>query len=182
MSESFDELLPKHIEFINKQHLFTVATAPNNGRVNVSPKGLDSFRILDNNTVAYLDTIGSNNETAAHLKENGRITIMFMSFSRNALIMRLYGKGEALQKNSANFKSLINLFPENAGVRQVFTVKVETVSTSCGYGVPIMEGIQTRETLNKWATSKTQEEKKQYQRQHNLKSIDGLDTGLIIED
>ena len=182
MADYFDSLEEKHHKFIKKQKMFIVSTAPNEGRINVSPKGLDSFTIIDNNTVAYLDTIGSSNETAAHLLENGRITIMFMSFDRNPLIMRIYGTGRAHQKNSDDFKKLIGLFPETPGVRQIMRIKIDNLITNCGWGVPHAESMTTRETLTKWASGKNEEEAKDYQRKHNLKSIDGLDTGLVVED
>ena len=182
MADFFDKLEDKHTKFINKQLLFTVATAPKNGRINVSPKGMDSFRVIDEFSVAYLDVVGSGNETAAHLLEDDRITIMFMSFSRNPQILRIYGKGMSLQKNSKGFKKLIGLFPETIGVRQVFTVKVETVSTSCGYTVPIMDDAKERDTLTRWHTSKGDDGLIEYQKENNLTTIDGLKTGLVIED
>ncbi len=182
MADYFDSLEEKHHAFIKKQLMFTVATAPLEGRINISPKGLDTFRIIDNNTVAYLDTIGSSNETAAHLQVDNRITIMFMSFDRNPLIMRLYGTGKALQKNSDEFNNLIGLFPETPGVRQIILIKIDNLITNCGWGVPLMENMTTRETLTKWASGKNEEEAREYQRKNNLTSIDGLDTGLVVED
>lgn len=181
MADFYKKLEEKHCDFIKKQLMFTVASAPNEGRVNVSPKGMESFKIIDENTVAYLDLVGSANETAAHILDNGRITIMFMSFDRNPLILRIFGKGEALQKNSKEFKKLISEFPKTAGVRQIIRTNIESVSTSCGYGVPVMDNPKTRETMAKWHASKDKQSLKDYQRENNLKSIDGLDTGLVIE-
>lgn len=181
MADFFEELNDKHHEYISKQLMFIVATAPLEGRINISPKGLDTFRIIDNNTVAYLDTIGSSNETAAHLRVDNRITIMFMSFDRTPLIMRIYGKGEALQTNSKEFKELIDLFPETAGVRQIFRINIDNLITNCGWGVPLMENMTARSTLTKWASGKDEAAIKEYKNNNNLKSIDGLDTGLEIE-
>ena len=182
MADFFDELNQKHKDFISQQSFFTVATAPKKGRINISPKGMDTFRILDNNTVIYLDFIGSANETAAHLKDDGRITIMFMSFTRNAQILRLYGQGKAIQKNTDQFSKLIELFELTDGVRQIIIIELNSVATSCGYGVPIMESPVERETLGKWISSKTAEEQKEYQKDKNLTSIDGLNTGLQLDN
>ncbi|MCK5041499.1 MAG: pyridoxamine 5'-phosphate oxidase family protein [Sphingomonadales bacterium] len=182
MADYFDSLEEKHHKFIKKQLMFTVATAPLEGRINISPKGLDAFRIIDNKTVAYLDTIGSSNETAAHLRVDNRITIMFMSFDRNPLIMRIYGKGEALQTNTEEFKALIELFPETSGVRQIIKINIDNLSTNCGYGVPLMENAQERPTLETWANTKDEKALNAYMRKNNLTSIDGLDTGLVVED
>lgn len=182
MADFFAKLEDKHKKFILKQVFFTVSTAAQTGRINISPKGLDSFRILDDQTVTYLDLVGSGNETAAHLSNDGRITIMFMSFDRNALILRIYGRGKAVQKNDPEFQSLLNHFADTRGVRQIMKINIESVSTSCGYGVPQMEHAQTRETMMNWIEKKGEKSLNDYQRENNLKSIDGLDTGLWVED
>ena len=179
MSEFFDELLAKHCDFIEEQQLFTVATAPTKGRINLSPRGLDSFRIINSKRVAWLDLVGSGNETAAHLKENGRITIMFMSFTRTPLIMRLYGAGYAVHPGDDEFDEYIGLFTNMRGVRQIMIVDIDNLQTSCGYGVPRADNVRARPTLEKWAESKDEDELYDYQMQKNVRSIDGLDTGLF---
>jgi Pyridoxamine 5'-phosphate oxidase len=178
MADFFNKLDQKHIEFINKQPLFTVASAPSNGRINISPKGLDSFLIIDAHTVAYQDLVGSGNETAAHLKENGRITLMFMSFSRNALILRIYGKGRACGPNSDEFKKYSDKFPVRRGVRQIMFINIEQVATSCGYGVPEMELKSERDTMGKWIDARSDAALVEYKQKYNALSIDGLDCGL----
>lgn len=174
MADFFNALEQKHIDFINEQKMFFVATAPKDGRINLSPKGLDSFRIISPTEVAYLDYIGSGNETAAHLLDDGRITIMFNSYSRNALIMRLYGTGKSHAPGSARFNELMVLFEDTPGIRQIFTIQIDNLQTSCGYAVPIYEGMEERKTLGKWAEKKSEQGLKDYFDERNRISIDGL--------
>jgi len=174
MADFFDALTQKHIDFIQAQQMFFVATAPRNGRINLSPKGLDCFRILSPNQVAYLDFIGSGNETAAHLREDDRITIMFNSFSRNALIMRLYGHGESHAPGSKKFESLMSLYEQAPGIRQIFTIQIDNLQTSCGYAVPVYDLVEERQTLTKWSAKKGEQGLKDYVKKHNRISIDGL--------
>lgn len=174
MADFFDALEQKHIDFINDQKMFFVATAPKNGRINLSPKGLDCFRILSPTEVCYLDYMGSGNETAAHLLDDGRITVMFNSYSRNALIMRLYGTGKSHARGTSRFEELMTLFEDSIGVRQIFTIHIDNLQTSCGYGVPVYEGVEERQTLYKWAEKKGPQEIKEYFDKKNRMSIDGL--------
>ncbi len=174
MADFFDALEQKHIDFINAQQMFFVATAPKDGRINLSPKGLDSFRIISPTEVAYLDYIGSGNETAAHLLDDGRITVMFNSYTRNALIMRLYGTGKSHTPKSPRFAELMELYAPAPGVRQIFTIKIDNLQTSCGYGVPIYEDVTERKTLAKWADKKGEQGLKDYFEESNRISIDGL--------
>lgn len=147
----FDALTDDHRAFIARQPVFFVATAAAGGRINLSPKGMvDSFRVFDANTVAYLDLGGSGNETQAHLTADGRITIMFCAFDNPALVLRLYGHGEAILPQDAGFAALAAHFPKLPGVRQVFRIAVDTVHTSCGWGVPRMTLEKERETLFKF--------------------------------
>lgn len=181
MADFFQELSESHNKFIAAQPVFFVATAPGEGRINLSPKGLDTFRVLDPNRVAYLDFTGSGNETAAHILNDGRITLMFMSFSRNARILRIYGRGSFARPGSTRndeYEAHIGLFPAYPGVRQIIFCEVESVSTSCGYGVPEMEMLRPRATLEKWAEGKGAGGIRDYQKKENSKSIDGLPTGL----
>lgn len=151
MAEFTDTLTDKHIAFIEKQPVFFTATSAAEGRINLSPKGYaDSFRILSGNRVAYLDLGGSGNETHAHLAADGRITIMFCAFDRTALILRLYGRGRAVLPQDAEWDALAAQFTLLPGTRQIFVIDVESVQTSCGWGVPMMELQQERETLQKY--------------------------------
>jgi hypothetical protein len=179
MAEFFSELEQSHKDFITAQAMFFVATAPSKGgRISLSPKGLDSFRVLSPQQVAYLDITGSGNETAAHTLENGRITLMFCSFTRNPLILRLYGQGRSVQPGDGEWPGLYSRFPTEPGVRQIMLIDVASLQTSCGYGVPLYELVSERETMRRWADSKTPEELEAYRRKKNTTSIDGLPTGL----
>lgn len=140
-------------EFINAQHLFFVGSAPLSptGHVNLSPKGLNCFRILSPHRVGYLDLTGSGNETSAHLQENGRITFMFCAFEEPACILRLYGQGQTILPSSPEWDSLYSLFPQMPGTRQIIVADIEKVQTSCGFGVPLYEYRGQRQTLVTWA-------------------------------
>lgn len=166
--------------FIKAQPLFFVATAPLSaeGHVNLSPKGLDCFRVLSPTRVAYLDLTGSGNETAAHLQENGRITFMFCAFTGSPRILRLYGTGEVVSQQSAEWEALIAGFPSYPGARQIITAEIARVQTSCGFAVPIMEYVGERETLLRWAEAKG-EALPTYWQEKNSRSIDGLPAPLI---
>lgn len=166
--------------FIEKQKMFFTASAPNFGRVNLSPKGVDTFRYIDEKTVAYLDLTGSGNETAAHIQENGRLTIMFCSFDEKPLILRLYGKGEVVKINGQRWSELEKHFVHYFGERQIIVLHVEAVQTSCGFGVPLYELREERGKLIDWLDEQKDEEKlKDYWRKKNLQSIDGLPTNLL---
>jgi len=148
--EFFDALDDKHRAFIAKAPVFFVATAAPEARINLSPKGMDSFRVLDERTVAYLDVGGSGNETQAHLVADGRITIMFCAFDNPALILRIYGRGAATLVQDPGYADLATHFPPLLGARQVFTVAVDSVQTSCGWGVPRMTLDHERTTLSRY--------------------------------
>jgi hypothetical protein len=151
MAEFTDTLTDKHIAFIEKQPVFFTATAASEGRINLSPKGYaDSFRILSESRVAYLDLGGSGNETHAHLAADGRITIMFCAFDRTALILRIYGRGRPVLPQDAEWDALAAQFTLLPGTRQIFVIDVDSVQTSCGWGVPMMELQTERETLQKY--------------------------------
>lgn len=130
--EWFSALNTAHREFIARAPVFFVATAAAGARINLSPKGMDAFRVLSDTRVAYLDLIGSGNETNAHLLADGRITVMFCAFDRPALILRLYGRGEAVLPQDARWGELAALFPTLPGTRQIFTIDIDSVQTSCG--------------------------------------------------
>lgn len=166
--------------FIAKQHLFFVSSAPlsGEGHVNVSPKGLDCFRILSPNRVAYMDLIGSGNETSAHLLENGRITFMFCAFDGPPNILRLYGKGYTVLPGQPEWEELIPHFTIYPSTRQLIVADIIRVQTSCGFGIPFYEYSGEREQHFKWADQKGKEGLEEYQQEKNLCSIDGLSTTL----
>src|SRR5260370_30922716 len=178
MSKFFDTITPELAKFIHAQPVFFVATAAPGSRINLSPKGMDTFRVLDEKRVASLDLTGSGNETAAHLLHDGRITIMFCSFDKNAEIARIYGRGAVIRPTDERWPKLIAHFPKLSGVRQILEISVESAMTSCGYGVPRMREMTERDTLEKYWTTRSEENKEQYQQDHNLRSIDGLPTGM----
>ena len=150
MAEFFDALSDDHVAFIAKQPMFFVATAASDGRINLSPKGYDAFRVLGPDRVAYLDLGGSGNETHAHLVADGRITIMFNNFANPALIMRLYGTGRPVLPQDEGWDELAAHFEILPGTRQIFDIRIDNVQTSCGWGVPRMELRAERETLVKY--------------------------------
>jgi len=163
-------------EFIETQHLFFVATAPSgpDGRVNLSPKGYDTLRVLDPNTVAYLDLTGSGVETIAHLRENGRITIMLCAFEGPPKIVRLYGTGDVVVPGDPDWSQLAGHFDERAGARAVIRTRVDRLSSTCGYSVPFMTLVGERPTLDQWAERKSPDELDDYRAAKNAVSIDGL--------
>jgi Pyridoxamine 5'-phosphate oxidase len=179
MARIYPELTDAHVRFIQAQHIFFSATAPQQGRINVSPKGLDSFRILSTRQVGYIDLTGSSNETAAHLRENGRFTVMFCSFDNEPLILRLYGHGEAIRRQNPAWPTLRPHFPDLPGERQIILLNIDCVQTSCGYAVPRMVYSGDRETLSQWAERKGPTGLLDYWRDKNQLSIDGLSTGLL---
>lgn len=173
----FYEKIPTRMQtFIKKQKVFFVATAPKNGRINLSPKGMDSFRILNENRIAWLSVTGSGNETSAHLLEDNRITIMFCAFEGAPNILRLYGKAKEILPKDTEWNSLIDLFPPLDGTRQIFDVTIESVQTSCGMSIPFYEYKEERNQLLDWAKDKGEDGIEQYWEDRNKKSIDGLKT------
>lgn len=181
MAQFFEQLSDDLIRFIQAQPMFFTASGTASSRINLSPKGMDSLRVLNNRTVAYLDITGSGNETAAHIKHDGRLTIMFCSFVDKPLILRLYGKGEVVRPDSAAWGDLSKNFPTYPGQRQIIVLRIESLQTSCGFGVPKMQLVEHRDTLVEWASSKGEEALVEYRAKKNIKSIDGLPTGLLAE-
>ncbi len=175
MGKVFDSITDEMRAFVEKQPLFFVSTAPREGgHVNVSPKGLDSFAVLSATQVAYLDLTGSGAETIAHLRENGRLTMMFCAFEGLPNIVRFYGKGRVVLPSDPEFAELEVRFPKRGAVRSIIVLDVERTSTSCGYGVPVMEFVKDRPTLGDWASARSDEEVRAYQAEKNQHSIDGL--------
>jgi len=178
MGKFYTEITPELKDFIAEQQMFFTATAAATGRINLSPKGIDSLRQLDEHTVAYLDLTGSGNETAALLAADGRMTIMFCAFVGKPWILRLYGKGEVVQLDSEGGRELHPLFGSIPGERHIVVLHVESAQTSCGMAVPLYDYREQRDLLIDWAAKRGLEGMKEYRRLKNSVSIDGLPTGL----
>jgi len=180
MGQRFDAIGPDHAQFIAAQRMFFVATADTEGRVNLSPKGLDALRVLGPNRVAWLNLTGSGNETAAHVRASPRMTLMFCAFDGPPQILRLYGQARILHPGDTEWDSLVADFPAHAGLRQVFDMQVDLVQRSCGMGVPVMQFVEPRgETqlvphLARLGPERTAE----YQRRKNALSLDGKPTDI----
>ena len=176
MGRVLDGISDELAAFLEAQPVFFVATAPDDpdGLVNCSPKGLDSFRVLDAHTVAYLDLTGSGVETVAHLRDNGRITLMFCAFSGRPDIVRLHGRGRFVAADDPDAAPLLARFPDLAGARSVIVVDVSRVSSSCGYAVPRMTLDAPRPDLVRWAEKKGPDGLARYRRTKNATSVDGL--------
>jgi hypothetical protein len=181
MARTHDTLDDDLRGWIARQHVFFVASAPTatDGHVNLSPKGYDSFRVLDDRIVAYLDLTGSGVETIAHVNENGRLTIMFCGFEGPPRILRLFGRGEVVLPGDDDFDALVQRFPPLPGVRSVIRCHVDRIQSSCGYAVPFLSYESEREALSDWAARKGPEGIEDYHAEKNTVSIDGL-TGLPI--
>jgi hypothetical protein len=179
MAKFYTELNAPLCEFISAQHIFFHATAPNHGRMNLSPKGQDTFRILSDTRVGYLDLTGSECETAAHLAENGRLTIMFCSFDEKPMILRLYGRGSVIHSRDAGWSELRGKFPAVPGERQIVVLDIESIMTTCGFAVPLYEYQGERETLAEFTCKMGDERMDEYRHERNQTSIDGLPTYLF---
>lgn len=179
MAKFYSALNDELRNFIARQHLFFTATATVEGRINLSPKGLNSLRCIDEHTVAYLDVTGSGNETAAHLHADGRITLMLCSFETQPLILRIYGHGRVLRPQDSEWPIWSVQFEALPGARQIMVVEVESVQTSCGYGIPLYDYAGERETLLRWAEKKGPQGLANYRQEKNQLSIDGLPTRLF---
>ena len=166
--------------FAKEQQIFFVSTAPLEGRINLSPKGYDSFNILTPNRVLFLNLVGSGNETAGHLLENDRITLMFCSFTQEPQILKIYGRGKAVHPQEAGYPDLAQHFKGVKGARQIIDITVDSVQTSCGYGVPFFEFKGDREQLNQWVSNKSPSAIDSYQDKNNRITIDGKPTGLQL--
>ena len=179
MADQFDRIEASHQEFIEAQPLFFVATAGVDGHVNVSPKGQDSLRVLGPNEVLWLNLTGSGNETAAHLQEVNRMTLMWCAFTGAPNIMRAYGTAEVIHPRDASWVECTELIEPVLGARQYIRLSVELLQTSCGYAVPFMDFRQDRVALTKWNEKKGAEGIEDYWRERNQLSIDGKPTGII---
>lgn len=179
MAERFHELSAKHIEFIHDQAMFFVGTADLDGYVNVSPKGMDSLRIVNSKRVIWLNLTGSGNETAAHVLSQNRMTIMFCSFSKQPLILRLYGEATVIHAKDSSWDALIGSFPAFTGARQIFDLRLSLVQTSCGFGVPMYQLKGQRPTLDKWAGKQGKQGIEAYWQHKNTLSLNGKETGML---
>lgn len=179
MGQQYESINERWRDFITAQKIFFVATAASEGRVNLSPKGMDTLRVLDENRVAWLNLTGSGNETAAHLRENDRMTLMFCAFEGNPVILRLYGHATAVHPRETEWRDLVSLFPAIAGARQIIDLRVDLVLTSCGMAVPFFKYEGERDELNRWAEQKGDAGIRQYWADHNQSSLDGKPTDIL---
>jgi Pyridoxamine 5'-phosphate oxidase len=179
MGQKFTELNKFHIDFIQQQKMFFVATAASHGRVNLSPKGFDSFRIFNQNQVAWLNVTGSGNETAAHMLDNPRMTIMFCAFEGKPVILRLYGNAKAYYPRDQEWENYMQHFELLPGTRQIFVMNIDLVQTSCGMGIPLFDYKNQRSALIEWAEERGKLGVEEYWRKKNQLSIDNMPTGLF---
>lgn len=178
MGKRFNEISEQLKTFIAAQKVFFVGTATDDSRVNISPKGMDSLRVLGSNRVIWLNVTGSGNETAAHLQTHPRMTIMFAAFEGAPMILRLYGTARAIHVSDEEWSALYQYFPPTPGARQIFDLQVDLVQTSCGMAVPFFDYVDEREQLTNWAISKGEEGVKAYWKEKNQLSLDGTPTGI----
>lgn len=184
MAKFYEEIGEPLRRLIERQQIFFVATAAAGTRINLSPRPTDLFRVLGPKRVCWLDLTGSGNETMAHLREDGRMTIMFCTFEGAPMILRLYGKGRSHQLDSPEFSALLEAHYEGRrplGARQIVELEADLVQTSCGYGVPLFDYHGEREVLKDWAERKGEEGIRAYQAEKNRTSLDGRPTGLSLE-
>jgi hypothetical protein len=182
MAKDHPALTAHHRAFIAAQHMFFTASAAAGSRINISPRSTDMLRVLGDNSVVYLDRTGSGNETAAHLRADGRLTIMFCAVEGPPLILRLYGQGTVLRRDGAAYADLLATeygSTEPLGARQMVRLDFDLVKTSCGYGVPLFDYREERDTMDRWAEAKGASGIAAYQAEKNRTSIDGLPTGLL---
>ncbi len=180
MGKKYQALNDTLTDFIQAQKIYFVGTAANEGSVNISPKGMDSFRVLSPGRVAWLNVTGSGNETAAHLIDNPRMTIMFCAFDGSPMILRLYGHARAIHRGDSDWQQMINLFAPLPGARQIFELSIDLVQTSCGMAVPYYTYDEDRALLKDWALKKGEPGIQEYWQTKNQISLDGKPT-LIVE-
>ncbi len=180
MAKQFPQLDEAQQRFIADQHMFFVGSAGAEGRVNISPKGMDSLRVLGPNRIAWMNLTGSGNETAGHLREVNRMTLMWCSFTTRPLILRTYGTAQTLHAGDRDWKELVGLFPNHRSARQIYDVTIDLVQTSCGYAVPFMEFQSDRDTMQKWVDGKSDDDIRAYWVEKNQQTIDGKPTGVPV--
>ena len=182
MGTQYDALEPAHQRFVEKQPIFFSGSAARDGKINVSPKGMDALRVLAPNRIIWRNLTGSGNETAAHLADNPRMTIMWCAFSGPPMILRAYGTARAVHRNDADWDDLNGHFEENFAARQIFDLSVEMVQKSCGYAVPEMTFEKNRDTLVKWAENKGEDGVKEYWATRNTQTLDGVATNIVAKN
>jgi hypothetical protein len=182
MAKFYESITPEVRAFIEAQKVFFVASAVAGSRINLSPKGADTLRVLDERTVAWLDITGSGNETAAHLKHDGRLTLMLCSFDEEPLILRLYGRGRLVFPHEAGWDEAAAHFPKLPGARQVVVLDVESLQTSCGFGVPVAESMSERPRMIAWCEKKGERALAEYRRKNSRRSIDGFTSDTVPAD
>lgn len=179
MGTQYPELSDAHIGFIQKQHIFFVGSAARDGRVNISPKGMDSLRVISPNRIVWRNMTGSGNETAGHLADINRITLMWCGFEKTPMILRAYGTAKTLHPRDSDFEALNADFASSPGARQIYDVTIEMVQKSCGYAVPFMDYTGDRDVLWNWAENKGEDGVKTYWEERNQHTIDGKPTGIL---
>jgi hypothetical protein len=179
MGQKYSEIPDKLKPFIEAQKIFFVGTATADSRINISPKGMDSLRVLDANRVVWLNVTGSGNETSAHVQESPRMTLMFAAFEGSPMILRIYGQAKVVHQNDPEWKELFSLFPPIPGARQVFDLTVDLVLTSCGMAVPYFDYVEEREQLKNWAIKKGEGGIEEYWEDKNQLSLDGAPTHIM---
>ena len=179
MAQQLPAITDRLQRFIEAQKLFFVATATADSRVNISPKGMDSLRVLGPNRVVWLNVTGSGNETAAHVQDNPRMTLMFCAFEGEPMILPLYGKASAIHRKDADWGELFELFEPIPGARQIFDLDIDLIQTSCGMAVPLFDYAGDRELLKQWAEKKGEKGIRDYWAAKNRISLDGIETGII---
>ena len=182
MGSRYESLRDDLIDFIEEQKLFFVGTAANDGTINVSPKGWDSLRVMDANRIVWRNVTGSGNETAAHLAQNSRMTIMFCAFTGKPKILRLYGEARAYHPRDAEFAELDKLFDPHPSSRQLVDFSIDLVQTSCGFGVPFFDYKEERDNMDKWLATKEDSDIKKYWANRNAVSLDGQPTYILEEE
>jgi len=179
MGKQYSEIPNELKQFIEDQKIFFVATAAADGRINISPKGMESLHVLDSKRLIWLNVTGSGNEASAHIQENARMTIMFTALEGSPMILRIYGNAKVIHKNDPEWKNTISLFKPLPGARQIFDLAVDLVQTSCGMGVPFYDHVGERGQLEEWANKKGEKGIKEYWKDKNQQSIDGKPTHII---
>ncbi len=179
MGKKYPEIDEKQQAFIERQKIFFVATAPSGGRINLSPKDTASLRVLGKNRVLWLNLTGSGNETAAHLLEDDRMTLMFCAFEGPPKILRLYGHARSIHPRDDAWNELLSHFSATAGARQLIEMDVDLVHTSCGFGVPLFDFVGERDELRNWIEKKGEAGIARYWEERNAVSLDGKPTGIF---
>jgi len=178
MGKQFDQLQPAHVRFVERQHMFFCATAAPQGRVNVSPKGMDSLRVMGPNRIVWMNITGSGNETAGHLLESPRMTLMWCAFDGPPIILRAFGQASTLHPGDANWEEMAALFPPHRTARQIYDLAVDLVQSSCGYAVPFMDYAGERDTMQNWIDQRSDNDIRTYWAERNATTIDGNPTGI----